>query len=125
MEATQPGPNAYYLSDVPRRFNAPRLSLGTSAVLLGRLGISVRPSTKALLEKRAAEEGRSVTNYLENLIVRNGEKKSSRRRPELGFGEDWKSEMADFIGLNDRKSCQQHCTEVRCQRSRISELSLR
>ena len=38
--------------------------------------IRLRPSTKALLERRAAEEGRSVTNYLENLIVRNGEKSS-------------------------------------------------
>ena len=42
--------------------------------------IRLRPSTKALLERRAAEEGRSVTNYLENLIVRNGEK-SSQGRP--------------------------------------------
>ena len=38
--------------------------------------IRLRPSTKALLERRAAEEGRSVTNYLENLIVRNGENSS-------------------------------------------------
>ena len=38
--------------------------------------IRLRPSTKALLERRAAEEGRSITNYLENLIVRNGEKSS-------------------------------------------------
>jgi hypothetical protein len=41
--------------------------------------IRLRPSTKALLERRAAEEGRSVTNYLENLIVRNGEKSSQGR----------------------------------------------
>ena len=38
--------------------------------------IRLRPSTKALLERQAAEEGRSVTNYLENLIVRNGGKSS-------------------------------------------------
>jgi hypothetical protein len=31
-------------------------------------------STKELLERRVAEEGRSVTNYLESLIVRNGGK---------------------------------------------------
>jgi hypothetical protein len=64
---------------VPRRFNAARF-LGNSAVLLGRLCISLRPSTKALLEKRAAEEGRSLTDYLENLIVRNGEKKRPKER---------------------------------------------
>jgi len=29
-------------------------------------------------KRRAAEEGRSVTNYLENLIVRNGEKKRKK-----------------------------------------------
>jgi hypothetical protein len=40
--------------------------------------IRLRPSTKALLERQAAEEGRSVTNYLENLIVRNGEKSSQK-----------------------------------------------
>ena len=38
--------------------------------------IRLRPSTKALLERQAAEEGRSVTNYLENLIVHNGGKSS-------------------------------------------------
>jgi hypothetical protein len=38
--------------------------------------LSQRPGTKTLLEKRAAEEGRTVTNYLENLIVRNGKKSS-------------------------------------------------
>jgi hypothetical protein len=40
--------------------------------------IRLRPSTKVLLERQAAEEGRSVTNYLENLIVRDGEKSSQR-----------------------------------------------
>ena len=31
--------------------------------------VRIRPSTKTLLEKRAAEERRSITNYLERLIT--------------------------------------------------------
>jgi hypothetical protein len=40
---------------------------------------------RALAEKRAAEEGRSLTNYIERLIEWDAEKKSRRFRTVAGF----------------------------------------
>lgn len=39
-----------------------------------RLYMKIRPSVKAAAEKRAAEEGRSLSNYIEVLIIKDSKK---------------------------------------------------